>query len=176
MTDRNKENTDAAPMSAEQWRIQALSRSSCYALLALVFRDDSTVWVKRFIEATGLSISNDWDSIPDHIAIELELMQRLTDYEAKLWGSYLLPEAENADKQLSQCLRVQEQFLREHLCTWIPQFCQRVLQTSTSPFYREMAALTKSLVLSDAQLVKAAQTVLSGDSVATCGRHNSLPQ
>ncbi len=248
MTDRNKENTDAAPMSAEQWRLQAISRSNCYALLALVFRDvltpevvaqfrspslskslgqfdsnvaqelagdlesvaehlrgrytqtfigpgphvslyasvhvsderrlwgDSTIWVKKFIETTGLSISNDWDSIPDHIAIELELMQRLTDYEAKLWGSYLLPETENTDKQLSQCLRVQEQFLREHLCAWIPQFCERVLQSSTSPFYREMAALTKSLVLSDAEEVKAVQTVLSCDSVATCDRHNSLLQ
>ncbi len=240
MTDTNTENTDAATMSPQQWRIQALSRSNCYALLALVFRDvltpevveqfrspslakslgqfdgntaqeltgdleavtehlrdrytqtfigpgphvslyasvhisderrlwgDSTIWVKRFIETTGLSIANNWDSIPDHIAIELELMQRLTDYEAKLWGSDPLPETENTDKQLSQCLRAQEQFLRQHLCTWIPQFCQRVSQVSTSPFYRQMAALTESLVLSDAEQITAAQTVLLCDSVATC--------
>ena len=140
---KNNGIKDAAPrsLSTDQWRDQALSRSNCYGLSALVFRDtptgdlvtqlrdppltealsalgydvdkylageleavtaslqeqftqtflgpgphvslyasihtdgvgqlwgDSTVWVKRFIEQTGLCFRNDWDSIPDHIAI-----------------------------------------------------------------------------------------------------------
>ena len=218
--------------TTDQWHNQALSRSNCYGLLALVFRDtptpetitqlrspplanvlndlgyditqhlageletvteslreqytqtfvgpgphislyasiycdnegqlwgDSTVWVKRFIERTGLSFRDNWDSIPDHIAIELELMQRLTDYEAQLRLQDSSDSSENSEKQLCQCLKVQEQFLSEHLCMWIPQFCKRVLENSTSLFYREMTELTKSVILSDAKQIKVAQSTL----------------
>jgi TorA maturation chaperone TorD len=88
------------------------------------------VWVKRFIETTGLSFRK------------------------------------NLDKQLCQCLGVQEQFLRDHLCVWIPQFCERVLEISTSKFYTEMGKLTKSVVMSDAQQINAAQTALQCSSFA----------
>ncbi len=114
------------------------------------------MWVKRFIETTGLSFRNNWDSIPDHITIELELMRRLTAHEAQLWvPSPPDPShnGENVDKQLCRCLQAQEQFLREHLCIWIPKFCERVLEAYTSLFYSEMAKLTKSVVLSDAEQV-----------------------
>lgn len=235
MRKQNKKGTAEISAAADLWHKQAVSRSNCYGLLALVFRDtptteiveqlrspplaetlaslgydiaqdfsgeletvtdrlceqytrafvglgshvslyasvhydgqgriwgDSTVWVKRFIEMTGLSFRDNWGSIPDHISIELELMQRLTAYEAKLWVSRISDSSENnknSDKQLSQCLRVQEQFLRDHLCLWIPRFCERVLETSTSIFYREMVKLTKSVVLSDAEQVKAAKAAL----------------
>jgi TorA maturation chaperone TorD len=218
--------------TTDQWHNQALSRSNCYGLLALIFRDtltpetitqlrtppladvlndlgydvaqhlageieavteclreqytqtfvgpgphislyasiycdnegqlwgDSTVWVKRFIERTGLSFRNNWDSIPDHITVELELMQHLTAYEAQLWVPNSSLDSENTDKQLCQCLHMQEQFLSEHLCVWIPQFCKRVLEASTSLFYQEMVRLTKSVILSDAEQVKVAQSAL----------------
>jgi TorA maturation chaperone TorD len=124
---------------------------------------DSTVWVKRFIETTGLSFRNNWDSIPDHIAIELELMQRLTAHESQLWLSSLSGPSHNninIDKQLCQCLHVQEQFLRDHLCKWIPQFCGRMLETCTSLFYQKMASLAESIVLSDVEQVVVAQKVV----------------
>ena len=227
--------------TTDQWHNQALSRSNCYGLLALVFRDtptceivtrlrnppladvlksigyditqhltgkleaviarlheqytqtfvgpgphislyasvyrdnegqlwgDSTVWVKRFIERTGLSFRDNWDSIPDHITIELELMQRLTAYEAQLWVPNSSRDSENTEKQLCQCLQVQEQFLSEHLCTWIPQFCERMLEASTSLFYREMARLTKSIVISDVEQVTAALRALRCNSLADYG-------
>jgi TorA maturation chaperone TorD len=241
MKNQDRKDTAAMPATADEWHREAVSRSNCYGLLALVFRDvptaeiveqlrttplaevlshlghditqdlageleavtkrlgeqytqtfagsghhvslyasvhhsgegqlwgDSTVWVKQFIETTGLSFRNNWGSIPDHIAIELELMQRLTAHEAQLWLSGLSGPShnnKNLDKQLCQCLHVQEQFLRDHLCVWIPQFCERVLETSTSIFYREMVKLTKSVVLSDAEQVKAAQVALQCSSFA----------
>ncbi len=225
-------NNQGMKSTTDQFHNQALSRSNCYGLLALLFRDtptpetitqlrtpsmadvlndlgydvtqhlagelgavtacfreqytqtfvgpgphislyasiycdnegqlwgDSTVWVKRFIERIGLSFRDNWDSIPDHIAIELELVQRLSAYEAQLWTQDASHDKENVAKQLYQCLHVQERFLQDHLCKWIPQFCEHVLETSTSLFYREMTQLTKSIVLSDAEQVKAAQTAL----------------
>ncbi len=225
---RNQDQKNAAAMSAtaDEWHRQAVSRSNCYGLLALVFRDvptaeivaqlrttplaevlshlgydaqkdfagelgavtkrlgeqytqtfagpghhvslyasvhrgegqlwgDSTVWVKRFIETTGLSFRNNWDSIPDHIAIELELMQRLTANEAEL-RVQVASAPVNEDKQksirlLQKCLQAQELFLSEHLCKWIPQFYERVLEICPSAFYREVAGLTNAIVLSDVE-------------------------
>ncbi|MHC4544168.1 MAG: TorD/DmsD family molecular chaperone [Planctomycetota bacterium] len=241
MRKQDKKETAEISAAADQWYKQAVSRSNCYGLLALVFRDtptseivsqlrtplladilvrlgydivqnlagelepvtkrlceqytqvfvgpgphvspyasahhdhegrlwgDSTVWVKRFIETTGLSFRNNWGSIPDHIAIELELMQRLTAHEAQLWLSGLSDPShnnKNLDKQLCQCLHVQEQFLCDHLCVWIPQFCGRVLEASTSIFYTEMVKLTKSVVISDAEQIKAAESALQSGSFA----------
>ena len=233
MKNQDQKNTAATSATADEWHRQAVSRSNCYGLLALVFRDvptaeivaqltvpplaealshlgydatqdlageldavtkrlgeqytqtfvgpgghvslyasvhhsgegqlwgDSTVWVKRFIERTGLSFKDNWDSIPDHITIELELMQRLTAYEAQLWILNSSHGSKNTEEQLCQCLHMQEQFLNEHLCVWVPRFCERVLETSTSLFYREMAKLTKSVILSGAEQVKVAQSALS---------------
>jgi TorA maturation chaperone TorD len=241
MRKQDKKGTAEISATADQWYKQAVSRSNCYGLLALVFRDtptseivaqlrtppladilvrlgydivqnlagelepvtkrlceqytqvfvgpgphvspyasahhdhegrlwgDSTVWVKRFIETTGLSFRNNWGSIPDHIAIELELMQRLTAHEAQLWLSSLSGPShnnKNLDRQLCQCLGVQEQFLRDHLCVWIPRFCERVLETSTSKFYTEMGKLTKSVVMSGAEQINAAKTALKCSSFA----------
>lgn len=229
MKSQDRKNTAATAMSAtaDEWRRQAVSRSNCYGLLALVFRDvptaeivaqltapplaevlshlgydatqdlageldavtkrlgeqytrtfvgpgphvspyasvhhsgegqlwgDSTVWVKRFIETTGLSFRNNWDSIPDHIAIELELMQRLADHEAKLRVQLTSAPADedkqNLIRRLQQCLQAQELFLREHLCKWVPQFYERVLEICPSAFYREVAGLTNAIVLSDVE-------------------------
>ena len=226
MKNQDKKDSAAMPVTADEWHREAVSRSNCYGLLALVFRDvptakivaqlrttsfvetlsclaqditndlageleavtkrlgeqytqtfagpghhvslyasvhrgegqlwgDSTVWVKRFIETTGLSFRNNWDSIPDHIAIELELMQRLTAHEAEL-RVQVASAPVNEDKQksirlLQKCLQAQELFLSEHLCKWIPQFYERVLEICPSAFYREVAGLTNAIVLSDVE-------------------------
>lgn len=120
---------------------------------------DSTVRTKRFIEAAGLSFEGHWDSIPDHIAIELELMQRLTAHEAELWAQ-LVDTCGNNGKDvtalINRCLQVQERFLRDHLCKWAPQFCDKVSDKSGGSFYREIAGLTKRLILADDEELAAA--------------------
>ncbi len=194
MTNEDAKGLEPMSVSVEQRHQQASSRSNCYGLLALIFRDtptsevvaqfksapmvdalgfevgeilageldevterlgeeytstfigpgphvspyastyhedegqlwgDSTVRVKRFIEATGLSFEANWASIPDHIAIELELMQRLSEYEAELWARCAAAPTlsdDNVDEQLRQCLEVQERFLLDHLCVWVSKF------------------------------------------------------
>jgi hypothetical protein len=96
-------------------------------------------------------------------------MQRFTAHESQLWLSGVSGHShnnKNLDKQLCQCLLVQEQFLCDHLCVWIPQFCEQVLEISTSIFYKEMVKLMKSVVLSDAEQIKVAQTTLQFSSFA----------
>ncbi len=113
---------------------------------------DSTVQVKRFIEAAGLSFQGNWDSIPDHVCIELELMQRLTEYEATLWDQAASGQQHgraDCEEQLRRCLQLEEMFLRDHLCKWAPPFARRVLEMAPGGFYSQMANLTESIVSSD---------------------------
>ncbi len=244
MKDQDIKKTSLVSSSIDQCCKQAISRSNCYGLLALVFRDtlnsktveqlrsspladtmaelgydvakelageleeiterlaqqytrtfigpgphislyasvhccdegqlwgDSTVWVKQFIEMTGLSFNDDWDSIPDHITIELELMQRLTDHENQLWDQ--IKSTSSDDKQivaekLRKCLQVQEQFISDHLSKWIPEFVERVAEISDSLFYRKMAELTESVVVSDVEHLTIVKSTLQ-HSVFADGR------
>ncbi len=45
----------------------------------------STVEVKKFIEATGLSYTDDYKGMPDHISVEFEFMQQLILREEQAW-------------------------------------------------------------------------------------------
>lgn len=107
---------------------------------------DSTMRVKRFIEATGLSFNDNWDSIPDHIAIELELMRKLCEREAEAWLASNISDA---------CLAVnlEKRFLEDHLSEWIPRFLEKVLAAEPNSFYRKMCELTKGFVCSESRHV-----------------------
>ena len=122
---------------------------------------ESTSRVKRFIETMGLSFEDHWGGIPDHIAIELEVMQRLTGLEAELWAQCVkAPEEAEGHSRLDRCLELEEQFLRDHLGTWAARFCDHVLERTVSPLYRKVASLTKSIVFRDLEQVAAMRTAL----------------
>ena len=99
----------------------------------------STVEVKRFIEATGLVYDPEFSGLPDHASVELELMQRLAEWEAERWRSRDRITAE-------YCLDVQRRFLDEHLLAWMPGFCDAVIAEAEIPFYRSMAVLCKNFL------------------------------
>lgn len=100
---------------------------------------DSTVEVKRFIESTGLAIESDFNLIPDHISVELEFMQLLTKEEAKAREE---GDADGANRYLD----MEREFLDRHVLAWVPSFCDKVMSTAQSGFYRGMARLTKGFL------------------------------
>ncbi len=150
---------DVKECLAEEYTSTFVGPAAHASLYASVYHDgegqlwgDSTVRVRRFIEATGLSLDDNWESIPDHIAIEFELMQRLCAHEAQLQSRFVSEaraSREDISKQLGQCLEVEEQFLLDHLHVWVGPFCKRVLEISSSLFYQEIAKLAESIVLLD---------------------------
>jgi TorA maturation chaperone TorD len=99
----------------------------------------STVEVKKFIEATGLSYSDDFKGLPDHISVEFEFMQQLTLREEQAWKD------EDRDKAVA-CRQVEKKFIEEHLIRWVPAFCEMVIQEAELPFYQAVAALTRSFI------------------------------
>jgi TorA maturation chaperone TorD len=98
-----------------------------------------TVEVKNFIESTGLSYESQYTGIPDHISVELELMQKLAELESDKWI--------NEDRKSAEyCQSVQIMFLQQHLLVWIPALCDAVVKKAKLPFYRAMAELTDNFM------------------------------
>jgi TorA maturation chaperone TorD len=100
---------------------------------------ETTVEVKKFIEFSGLELSDEYTGLPDHISIELELMQQIAKREAKAWK-------EEDRNDAMRCRKYEKQFVEEHLARWVPGFCEKVVAGAELPFYREMALLTKAFL------------------------------
>ena len=108
----------------------------------------TTVAVKKFIETTGLDYKPEFTGVPDHISVELEFMQKLTEWEAQKWHQKDRAGAE-------YCLTVERMFLQQHLLSWIPQFCDAVIVQAEIPFYQAMSELTKNYLEFEQQNITA---------------------
>jgi TorA maturation chaperone TorD len=98
-----------------------------------------TVKVKKFIEAAGLEYDGSFTGLPDHLAAELEFMQRLATKEAEAW-------AEPNEEFAINILKIEKRFLDEHLSQWISRFCDKVMEKSEHPFYQVFAEVTKGFL------------------------------
>jgi TorA maturation chaperone TorD len=99
----------------------------------------STVEVKKFVESLGLHYKESDRSIPDHISVELELMQKVIEKEHQAWQ-------ENNEKDALHYLKIEHMFMEDHLIKWIPGFCDKIIAEAELSFYREMARLTKDFI------------------------------
>ena len=99
----------------------------------------STSEVKNFIETLGLNYTEEWTGLPDHIGVELELMEKLVEHEKKV-------RVEKDMKTVLLCLEIQKRFMDEHIFKWVPGFCEKVIEESREDFYRQIAMLTKQFV------------------------------
>ncbi|MBT3214718.1 MAG: hypothetical protein HN351_08740 [Deltaproteobacteria bacterium] len=99
-----------------------------------------TVEVKKIIESSGLNLKAELNDIPDHLAVELEFLQKL-----------ILQETENRHtndlKGMHRCIKLETQFIQEHLAPWVPEFCELVIKKSQIAFYSQIAEITKNFVL-----------------------------
>ncbi len=110
----------------------------------------STVDIMQFLEATGFEFKTDYKGLPDHISVELELMQTLTGWEAEA--------LEEGNTELAtKCLNIERYFLQKHLAYWIPDFCKKVTEEAELPFYREIAKLTSDFILMEEEQLTAAK-------------------
>ncbi|MCP4288096.1 MAG: molecular chaperone TorD family protein [Gammaproteobacteria bacterium] len=97
----------------------------------------TTVAVKNFIETTGLDYKTEFTGVPDHVSVELEFMQKLSAWEADKW-------LQNEPDDAKFCQQVQRMFFEQHLMSWLPQFCDVVMEQADIRFYAAMAELTKN--------------------------------
>ena len=102
-------------------------------------RGKSTAEVKQFIESDGLLYISEYSGLPDHVSVELEFMQQATSREAQAWES---SDSEGA----LYCVKMEKEFLDDHIIKWVPIFCDKVISAAELSFYREIATLTKSFL------------------------------
>jgi TorA maturation chaperone TorD len=71
--------------------------------------------------------------------VELEFMQQVILREEQAW--------QDDDKKTALlCQENGKKFVGGHLARWVPNFCEKVIEAAESPFYREMAQLTRSFI------------------------------
>ena len=101
---------------------------------------DSTVAVVRAYRDAGLRLREDVKDAPDHIAVELEFVGFLTALVVKALDRGDLEAAHEAALRRSA-------FLEAHLGAWAERFALTVLENSISEFYRNLARITRAIVL-----------------------------
>ena len=100
---------------------------------------NSTVDVKKFVETLGLKYKEDDTSLPDHISVEMEMMQKLIEREQQAWG-------EGKKEEALYCLKAERMFVEDHLIKWVPKFCSKIEDEAEMTFYSEMAKVTRSFI------------------------------
>lgn len=98
--------------------------------------------IRRHFARAGWMPDSDSESA-DHLGHELALLAHLTAAEAEAWE-------DGAEKEARRMQKLQQQFLHEHLCGWLPPFVQAVRQQG-HPFYTVLADFTLDLVLDHRQ-------------------------
>ncbi len=107
---------------------------------------ECTVDMKNWVEHYGLEISEKFDSIPDHISIELEFMQKLIEQERL--------SRERGDRETTErCIEVEKTFFHKHINSWVPTFCESVIEAANLDFYREAARLTRDFIREEERLL-----------------------
>jgi TorA maturation chaperone TorD len=103
---------------------------------------DSTMAVQQLYGEGGFEIDDDFRELPDHVAAELEFLYLL-----------LFREAEAAQKddheRLAAVTALRTRFLSDHLGAWVGPFTSAVAEGAQTPFYRELAELTRRFVDSE---------------------------
>lgn len=100
---------------------------------------DSTVEVKKFMESAGMNRLSHADLLPDHVSVELEFMQLLTQREAQ-------ERKKRDDINVKYCFDMEKYFIEWHLYRWVPSFCDKIISSSDVSFFRTMAELTKNFI------------------------------
>jgi TorA maturation chaperone TorD len=95
---------------------------------------DRAVEVKVLIEALGLELGESFRGLPDHLAVQLELLGRLVHAEGEAHA--------RGDPLAGALLRqLQGRILAEHLLAWIGGFAEKLRQAARHPFYVGFAGL-----------------------------------
>ncbi len=98
-----------------------------------------TVEVKKFMAAAGLKTDDSFSGMPDHFSAEFEFMQRLLLKEAEAWA--------NEDRELgANIVAIEKRFYEEHLSQWVANFCDKVIDATRHPFYRQFSEVTKGFL------------------------------
>ena len=97
--------------------------------------------MEEVLSDEGLVVDLGRAELADHVAIELEFMY------------YLLSRAVGGDAGPDAgYLYRSDEFLQQRLAGWLPRFGERVLKSTSHPFYRRLGSLLAALIRLEAEL------------------------
>lgn len=117
---------------------------------------DSTIAVLQKYTDAGISVSEDFKDLPDHIMVELEFMSYLCEKEYWCWLE------KNRDGGVKHYLEKQGEFLERHLNTWVPLFSKNIIEAGGHDLYMTSALLLNDFISLDMNRVKTSLIMLNG--------------
>lgn len=107
---------------------------------------DAWLAARKFLHEAGYAVKEE-TFFEDHLSVQCEFVAALCKAAAKA------TKKKNSDK-LAELLVLQERFLREHMLTWVPQYCQDLVRVSKHDFYSGAAKVTADFIRLDAHILK----------------------
>lgn len=104
---------------------------------------DSTMKVIGMYREAGLSISDDFKELPDHIAVELEFMSYLIFKEIE---AFKMSDLDTALKFSEK----QNLFLNKYLGKWVFLFCNKIKEGTDNKFYIALADCVSAFIMNSA--------------------------
>jgi TorA-specific chaperone len=101
---------------------------------------DSVLEVRRCYRKAGLMPDETVHESPDYLCVELDFMKQLCLREQNQW-----PHEGRTKETIAQ----EEEFLREHLGTWVGDFCRAVGKHGLTDFYKGFALILDAFVSMD---------------------------
>lgn len=101
---------------------------------------DETMNVREKYKKMGMEILENENIPDDHIGLELEFMYYLC-YKALEYCK------DNANsKYIIENIKMQNQFISEHLIKWVPSFCKDIKENTNLLFFEEIANFTELFI------------------------------
>ena len=108
--------------------------------------------VRHAYREAGYDLGESEADIPDHLSVELDFLSLLAAEEAEAWKS------KDRDRA-SKLLRLQHDFISQHLGKWVAPFCNKVSEQAEFAFYPAFAGLLRgSLSGAKAEIVDRLRT------------------
>lgn len=107
---------------------------------------DAWLAARKFFHEAGYAVKEQ-TILEDHLSVQCEFLAALCKAAAKATRK------KKSDK-LVELLKLQDVFLREHLLTWAPAYCQDLIRVSKHPFYRAAAQMTEGFLRLDAHILE----------------------
>ncbi len=134
LTDAGVNVAEALPPQDDQLLLEELAQAYTRTFVSPLQGEPYALAVQQFINEIGLELEGEQGLPPDHIAMELEIMQHLTDAE------FQSIEINNHDIR-NTARQKQKLFLKRILGMWGVQVFETIEQESPHPFYREIGTL-----------------------------------
>ena len=100
----------------------------------------SALAVKSFYRKAGLLPDETVHESPDYLCIELDFMKNLCRREQAQWSSSV---------DVTETVAHEEKFLREHLGSWVGEFCSQAEKHALTDFYRGFLVILDAVVSID---------------------------